>query len=205
MESELQQWRAAWNAPGQTMLTPAFDFHAEYRRQQRGLRFRYLFGIGFAVALIAYAIVVLRGDFRLEVLAWAIVVWITTVGVTAFSMWNWRGLWRASACSIREYADIYEQRSLATLRAIRFGYWFLALQLSISVPWLTWDFGRAQISSTRYGLAMGSLALLTAAFLFWFPRSRRRASLELSRVQETMRMLVTCDSQEAEDRNQAGQ
>jgi hypothetical protein len=38
------------------------------------------------------------------------------------------------------YADIHEKRSLATLRAMRFGYWFLVLQLSIAVPWLTWDF-----------------------------------------------------------------
>ena len=39
-----------------------------------------------------------------------------------------------------DYADIYERRSLATLRAMRFGYWFLALQLTIAVPCLTVDF-----------------------------------------------------------------
>ena len=42
--------------------------------------------------------------------------------------------------SVRDYADIYERRSLATLRAMRFGYWFLALQLTIAVPCLTVDF-----------------------------------------------------------------
>jgi hypothetical protein len=134
--------------------------------------------------MICYAAVAVHRDFSAEVVAWAIVVWITTAGVTVFSIWNWRGLWSVSGRSVVEYADLYEKRSLARLRAIRFGYWFLLLQLAISAPWLTWDFVRHEVTAVRHGLSMASLGLLTVVYVAWFTVSRRRALLEVKRVQE---------------------
>jgi hypothetical protein len=185
-KSEIEAWRIAWHVPTPAP-TPAFEFRAEHRRQQRWLRVRYVAGLLFALLLIVYAASVLRSDFRGEVLAWAVVVWVTTLGVTAFSVWNWRGLLNANGHSVQEYANSYEKRSLATLRAMRFGYWFLGLQLSITVPWLTWDFARHQLSELRYAGSMVFLALFTAVFLTLFKLSRRRALLELERVEEFRR------------------
>jgi hypothetical protein len=182
--SELEEWGVTWRAPQAAASEPAFDFRAEHRRQQWWLRVRHVFGIGFAVLLMGYAAVVLYRDFRAEVLAWAIVVWVTTAGITGFSVWNWRGLWSFSGRSVLEYAAIYEKRSLATLRAIRFGYYFLLLQLTISVPWLTLDFVHHEIPMARYVVAMGLLSLLTIGFLAWFTVSRRRAWMEIQRVEE---------------------
>jgi hypothetical protein len=183
-ESELELWRSAWRAPAAAETAPAFDFRAEHRRQEWRLRARYLFGLCFAVLLTCYAAFVLRRDFRAEVLAWAVVVWLTTAAATAFSVWNWRGLWSASSRSVREYADIYEKRGLATIRATRFGYWFLGMQLAIAAPWLTWDFFHHETSAARYAVTMGLLALLTIAFIVWFTVLRHRALSELDRVEE---------------------
>lgn len=183
-ESELEVWGTTWRAPLAELIVPAFDFGAEHRRQEWRLRFHYVFGLCFAVLLTCYAAVVLHRDFRAEVLAWAVVVWVTTAGATAFSVWNWRGLWNASGRSVLEYADLYEKRSLATLRAMRFGYWFLVLQLSIAAPWLTWDFLRHELPPVRYALSMASLAVLTIVYVVWFAVLRRRSVMELHRVEE---------------------
>ena len=188
MDLELEVLRAAWNEPPRTVI-PAFQFRAEYRKQERWMRVRYVAGLGFAVALIGYAALVLRSNFRPEVLAWAVVVWVTTVGATAFSVWNWGGLWQAAGHSVGDYAVIYENRNRAMLRAMRFGYGFLALQLSISAPWLTLDFMRHEMTVSSYAAGVGSLALLTIAFLLWFKWSSRRAWLELRRVAEFRRGL----------------
>jgi hypothetical protein len=141
------------------------------------------------VLLTSYAALVLRRDFRAEVLAWAVVVWLTTAAVTAFSVWNWHGLWSASGHSILEYANIYEKRGLATLRALRFGYFFLGLQLAIAAPWLTWDFVSHEMSAVRYAVGMGLLGLLTIAFVIWSAVSRRRALSELGGVEEFRRSI----------------
>jgi hypothetical protein len=127
---------------------------------------------------------ILRDHFDAEALAWSAVVWLTTLGVTMFQIRNWRGIWRTSARPVADYAAIYQARCLATLRAVRFGYAFLALQVAIAVPWLTWDFLRGSISGSRYALAMAILAALTIAFLFWFRASRRRARRESAEVKE---------------------
>ena len=182
-EPELELWRDAWRAPA-AEIAPPFDFRAELRRQEWRLRAHYIFGICFAVLLTCYAAFVLHRDFRAEVLAWAVVVWLTTAAVTAFSVWNWRGLWTASSHSVLDYANIYEKRSVAMLRAMRFGYCFLGLQLAIAVPWLTWDFMRHEMSAARYALSIGLLGLLTIAFVAWSAVSRRRALSELGRVEE---------------------
>ncbi len=186
-EPELDWWRAEWKKAVGMETVNAYNFRNEYQRQQRWLRARHAFGLSFAVFLICYAGYVLRREFRAEILAWAIVVWITTLGVTAFSMWNWRGMWSISARSVREYADAFERRNLAMLRAVRFGYWFLGLQLGIAVPWLSIDFFRHQTSVRQYAMDMGFLCMLSLAFVAWFKRSRRKAMRELNHAEEFRR------------------
>src|SRR5262249_28427425 len=86
-------------------------------------------------------------------------------GATTFYIWNWRTLWQTAARSVTEFADRYEQRCLAKLRMVRFGYALLALQTSISVSWLAWDFARHEIPAARFAFATGLLALLIAGFI----------------------------------------
>jgi hypothetical protein len=67
---------------------------------------------------------------------------------------------------------------------MRFGYWLLALQVAIAAPWLTWDFGRHQMSTTRYAVGLEVLALLVVAFVAWFARTRRRPLKKIIQIEE---------------------
>ncbi len=196
-ESEIEVWRTQWKETGRCQSVDAHNFRIDHNRQRWWLRLHYFFGLAFAALLICYAAFVLRSDFRAEVLAWAVVVWITTLVVTGFSVWNWRGLLGVSGRSVREYADAYERRSMAMLRAIRFGYWFLGLQLSITAPWITIDFLRHQTTVRQYVTGMGFLCALSVAFVAWFGRSRRKAVRELNQVEELRQGLGTEDYQES--------
>jgi len=181
--SELEAWRAAWKTPPAEKSVKTFDVRSSYRQQERRLRIRYVSNAIFAVALICLAAVVLRGNPRLEVLIWALVVWITTLGATAFNVWNWRILWRAADQSVLDYAAAFEKQCRASLRAVRFGYFFLAVQLAITVPWLTLDL-RHGLPLGRYAFSMGFLAVFSAAFIVSFRKARSRTLLDLSHIKE---------------------
>ncbi len=175
-EPELEQWRTVWTsaAPGEM---------SQVRRYRRG----YIANLLFAALLIVFAALVLLANSRPEVFAWAVVVWLTTIGATAFYIWNWRELWRSAGQSVQDYASACEHRCRAALRAVRFGYLFLALQVTIAVPWLTYDFVQGEISPARYAIKIVCVAVLIAAFIAWFGRSRRRALDELARISEFLR------------------
>lgn len=186
--SELEVWRAVWKTPSAEKSVKPFDLHSSYRRQERRLRIRYVSNAIFAVVLICLAALVLRSNPRLEVLIWALVVWITTLGATAFNVWNWRILWRAADQSVLDYAGAFRKQCLASLRTVRFGYSFLALQLAITVPWLTLDL-RHGLPLGRYAFSMGFLALFSVAFVLSFRKTRSRALLDLKQIEEFRREL----------------
>lgn len=185
---ELEAWRASWRSVADDKPAAGFDLRLEARRHERRLRTQYILGLGFAVALFAFAAYVLQRNSTAETLAWAIVVWLTTFLATAFSIWNWRILWNAVAQSTAEYVSAYRARCMATLRAVRFGYGLLVCQLAITVPWLTWDHYRSgesgRFGAGAYAFSMGLLAVLTATYLYAFGRSRRCAVRELAQLEE---------------------
>jgi hypothetical protein len=193
-ESELDRWRSAWTTGAHVEVAAPFDLSAAHRRQERRLRIHYILNVVVAIVLIVFAALVLRRNPRAEVLAWAVVVWLTTLGSTAFYVWNWRALWRTTAKSVLDYADMCETRCTATLRAVHFGYAFLALQFAIAAPWLTWDFAHRQILAVRYAFCLALLGTLTVAFIIWFRRSRQRALLELTQIKEFRRALCDDDA-----------
>jgi hypothetical protein len=136
-----------------------------------------------AAGFFALPVFVLRNNFETETIVWSVVVWLTTLGATVFSVWNWRTLWRDAGESVADFAAIYGKRSLATIRAVRFGYAFLAVQLAIATPWLTYDFVRGVLPLPRYGFALATLAALTAGYLVWFRHSSRSAMRELANIE----------------------
>ncbi len=187
-EPELEAWRTAWRTPVEAD-TRQFDIRGEQSRQERRLRMQYLMGLATAVTLIGVALYVLHTNFRVETAIWAAVVIVTTVGATGFQVWNWRTLWRTAARSVQDYADLYEQRCLAMLRMVRFGYVLLVVQSSIAAPWLTWDFARHELPAANYAIGMGILAVLALVFVAQFRKTRRRALSELRLVQDFRRGL----------------
>jgi hypothetical protein len=188
--SELDVWRDAWQAPREAPPVVAkYDLRRETRRQERWLRARYVFSCVFALGLLIFSVYAVHRN--MQGLLWAAVVWLTTFIALGFSIWNWRTLWNATSASTSEFAALYEKRCLATLRAVRFGYAFLAMQLAIVIPWLSWDFHRGGTSG-NFGLvpylrSMGLLVCLSAIFIFSFARTKRRTLMEVGRLKECQR------------------
>lgn len=182
--SDLEIWRIAWKSPAAAETARPFNVRQEGHRQERNLRIMHIMELGLAVILIAFVGFFLQHNFSAEVLIWAIVVWTTTLAATAFSVWNWRLLWRTTSQSIAEYITIYQRRSLATLRAVRFGLWLLVIQILIVVPWFTWDLYRGAMSIPRFWVGMGLLVLIATGLLVMLLRFRKNALLELAQVRQ---------------------
>ena len=176
-DAELETWREAWQHPAENSAQPgSFDMRREVRRKEFRLRLKLLFGLAWALFLLGFSYVVARRYPSIEMFLWALVIWISTVAITGYSFWNWRSLWTAERKPACEYVQIYEKHCLAGLREIRFGYSFLAVNLAIVVPWISWRYFRSasndQFGLTAYLISMGLVAGLAAAYLIWFPRSR---------------------------------
>jgi hypothetical protein len=185
-DSELDRWRTEWAAQPPARNTSTAEVRAAAIRQQRRLRASYLSSLLAAMLLLSFSAVAIRREPSLESWLWAATVWITTLLATAFSIWNWRGLWKANVRSVADFARAYEARSLAMLRGVRFGYAFLALQSVISFPWLAWDLVTRQITPARFAISLSILVCLVAGFAVWFRASRRRALGELEQVRASL-------------------
>jgi hypothetical protein len=181
---EFNAWQAEWKA----QLGPDAMSSAEVRRsairQQRRLRAGHISEIAAGIGFLAFSAVVAWRAPGVESFLWAAAVWLTTLVVSAFSLWNWRILWAADIKSVSKFMDEYEKRCWAGARAAWFGKWFLIVQLMISVPWLTWDYFRHRLSNTTYGGSIVLLLGLTVGFWVFFARSRRAATEELQKVRE---------------------
>lgn len=179
---EFSNWRAEWQAQTEVAAHSSAEVRRDALKQQRRLRTSHvlelLSGVLFLVASALFAWRV-RG---LEAFLWAAVVWLTTVAVSAFSVWNWSPLWQHDLKSTAEFSQVYEKRCLAKIRAARFGKWFVIMQVTISLPWLTWDYGRGDFSTARFGGAMVLLILLSIGFWVLFSRSRCSALHQLDKL-----------------------
>jgi hypothetical protein len=193
-DAELETWREAWQQPAEDFgRSDNFDINREVRRKEFRLRLKLLLGFALALLLLGFSYFVARHYPSIEMLLWALVVWISTVAITAYSFWNWHSLWTAEKKSACEYIQIYEKHCLAGLREIRFGYYFLAANLAIGVPWISWKYIRSasndHFSLMAYLISMGFYAGLTTSYLIWFPRSRRARLRELEQVRQYRKSL----------------
>lgn len=141
--------------------------------------------LSMALVFLVVSVIVAWKNPVVEVLVWAAVVWTGTIVAAVFSLWNWRSLWTADLKSVAEFIEHYRKRCLAGLRAVRFGRAFLVVQLAITVPWLTADYLRRQMSGTSFALAMLVLGLFTVGFVLFFAHVQRRNSLELKELNAT--------------------
>ena len=180
---ELSTWRAEWQAQTGTDESSSVQVRRSAIKQQRRLRTSHvlelLSGIFFMCASAAFAWKVRTTEF----FVWAAVVWITTLIVSAFSVWNWSTLWRQDLKSVAEFSQVYEKRCVAKIRAARFGNWFVVVQILIAAPWLAWDCHRGDFSTARFAGAMFLMFLLSGVFWVMFSRSRRSALRELHGLQ----------------------
>jgi membrane protease YdiL (CAAX protease family) len=186
---ELETWREEWQHPGENSgQSGNFNIHREVRRKKFRLRLKLFLGFTWAIFLMGFSYFVARRYSSTEMFLWALVVWLSTLAITGYSFWNWRSLWTAERKPACEYVQIYEKHCLAGLREIRFGYYFLVVNLVIGVPWISWRYfqstSNGQFGLKAYLIGMGLIAGLTAGYLIWFPRSRRNRLRELEQVRQ---------------------
>jgi hypothetical protein len=185
---EMNQWREQWLAqPAVAAKSPA-EIRGAALRQQRRLRWSQIGEFLTAVALLAFSGVMASRNPSLEGWLWAAAVWITTLAATAFTVWNWRGLWKANVQSVADFARHYETRCLGSLRAVRFGLAFLVVQAAIAFPWLAWDYATGQITGSRFAGASAQLGCLVIGFVLYFLHYRRRAQRELEQLRATRQL-----------------
>jgi hypothetical protein len=181
-DPEFSNWRTEWQAHTEIAAGRSAEVRRDALKQQRRLRASHLLellsGVLFLVASAGFAWRVPS----VEVFLWAAVVWLATLTVSAFSVWNWSSLWQHDLKSVAEFSQVYETRCLAKIRAARFGKWFVAVQAMIAVPWLTWDYHRGDFSTARLVGAMLLMILFCTGFWVWFSHSRGSASRELNRL-----------------------
>jgi hypothetical protein len=152
--------------------------------QQRSLRIRHVLELFSGLILLGFSGVFAWKNPSAETYLWAATVWLGTLIASAFSVRNWKSLWAANLKCVTEFTDHYRQRCAAELRAARFGLWFLAVQLAITVPWLTLDYLRKELTGRCLAVSLLVLALQTAGFIALFRNMRRRALQELESLRE---------------------
>jgi len=183
-DPEMSSWRAEWR-----VIAPEPQTADQLRRlatkQQNRLRTWQVGELAAALIFLVFSGGLLWRNPVPEVWLWAAIVWASTFAAIAFSIWNWRNLWSSDVKSVTEFIATYKKRCLATLRALRFGLRFLAVQLAISVPWLAMSFTTKRISSVRFFTAAGILTAFTACLLLFGRHYRRAAQYELDELNKS--------------------
>ena len=179
---EFSNWRTAWQAQADLATASPGEVRRDALKQQRRLRAAHVLELLTGALYLVVSAVFAWRVASVEVFLWAAVVWLTTLTVCAFSVWNWSSLWQHDLKSVAEFSQVYEKRCLAKIRAARFGKWFVIVQAMITVPWLSWDYHRGDFSTARFGGAMLFLILFSTGFWVWFSRSRGSALRELHRL-----------------------
>ena len=178
-DSELNDWRTEWRAqPPLPHMTWA-DLRAKAVKQRRRLRVSHVAELLVALIFLVFSAAVARRNPGLETKLWAAAVWATTATVTAFSLWNWNILWKANAKAVTEFAVDYENRCMASLRAVRFGMGFLIVQVAIAVPRLTWDLVLKHLPVVRFAVLIAIVVCLALGLWYLFTRYRRISVREL--------------------------
>ena len=179
VDLELINWRAQWQAHTAGVAYSSAEVRRDALKQQRRLRIYHVLELLSGLVFLGVSAFFAWRVHSLESFLWAAVVWVTTLAVSAFSVWNWSTLWQLDLKSVAEFSQIYEKGCLAKIRAARFAKWFIVVQAMISVPWLGWDYHRGYLSTARFEGSIFLLILLSIAFWVLFSRSRRSALRKL--------------------------
>jgi hypothetical protein len=180
-DHELAAWRDEWQAEPQAISTATLRQIVE--KESRRMLLRHAAGVLFSLALLAFSADVAYHDATTERIAWAAVVWALTFTAAGFLIWNSRRLWTPDQESSAAFIALQCERCRAALRTVRFGRWFVAIELLIAVPWLS--FGRG--SSAVTGVAI--VLILSAIYLAYFAWYRRHKLKELQSLEELRELL----------------
>jgi hypothetical protein len=182
IDPEVQTWQKVWKAESPQTPADSVTLRTETAKQARRLRTKFISELSAAASFLIGSLAYAATDRTSELILWAACVWITTILATAFTIWNWKSLWKGSTHSVSDYVVFYRDQARATLRASKFGLAFLVVQVAISTTWFTVEFVQGRILFARYALGLGLILLLTVTFLILILTARTRAQRELARI-----------------------
>jgi drug/metabolite transporter (DMT)-like permease len=119
-----------------------------------------------------------------EWILWAAVIWAGTFVSAGFAIWNHTGIWRALSHDNAAFLSLSRERSLRELRAVRFGRWFLAVQLAIVVAWFSLDFALHRMTMSAYFFGGALTVLMATGYLQWFSYRERHTRRELAQLDQ---------------------
>lgn len=107
----------------------------------------------------------------------------------AFSFWNRRGIWAPATESTLTFVELSLERQRRKLEALRFGPWFLALELAFLIPWSVWALLTRPWEPWRWLFVFGWMAGFSILFLAWWAWYRRKTLRETAEWEELRRAL----------------
>lgn len=107
----------------------------------------------------------------------------------AFSFWNRRGIWAPATESTLTFVELSLERQRRKLEALRFGPWFLALELAFLIPWSVWGLLVEPSGPWRWLFAFGWMAGFSILFLAWWGWYKRKTLRETAEWEELRRAL----------------
>jgi hypothetical protein len=179
MDLELADWRTDWLA---NETSPRPDLRRLVDRKRRRMRLALFGELLFGAVMLAFSAWFASRRPTFEWILWASVIWAGTFFAAGFKIRNKAGTWQALQQSNAAFLDLSRRRCLGELRAIHIGRWFLAVQLAIVAPWLSWDFAIHRLPVGPYLFGMAITILLAAGYLAWFTARERRMSRELQHL-----------------------
>jgi hypothetical protein len=181
-DEELREWITDWQAGAE----PAAEVRDAIRRRVKRQSFKMalyaagemVFGLSM-LAFVIYSAAVRPAPFHLAAMGGLalLILW-----ALAYSLWSLRGTWRPSAETTAAFLNLSILRCQRRLGAVRAGWWLLALELAILIPWLFESLGAGPLA---YGL-LAVLTVLVTAFLIGTKRQVLGDLQELEQLQKAM-------------------
>lgn len=182
LDDELREWRADWQAEPE----PGPEIRDAIRRRVQRKSFRMALAtvaeVLFALAMLVFvAWSALRQPGPVHAVAMACLA-LLILWATGCSLWYLRGTWRPGTETTSAFVGLSLLRCRRRLRAVRAGWWLLALELAVMIPWIV-------LSLEAKGLAFGLLAAATALVSAFLAMAERKARRELREWEETRESL----------------
>jgi hypothetical protein len=193
-DPELERWMADWKGAGTPAdpTLPAVDVPATLRRRVRRRSLGLALLTAGELAFTATAIVVLWRVAQVLGTPFDLFTLITLAVLAGlalvFSLWNRWGIWRPSLESTAAYLDLSIARCARHRRGLTAGWWLLAAEVALYVPWI-WhrlyadpgDPPRALDFLAAYGF-LAAVGGLIALVLWLLSRRTRRETQALEEL-----------------------
>ena len=184
-DHELESWREEWVR----VARPSPEFQRriwqKVKRQERRFLFDNLLTAVVFVAILIFALVVVRHQSWLGT-GWAAAIGVLVVVSAASRLWILRGTWRPEAQSTRAFVELWHRRVAARIRLLRFAIyvslgWIVSCAVLTAANWTA--IGPDVKAHPRDWLEVLIASLLMQpVLLLWAAWYRRRKLAELHEV-----------------------